>query len=197
MSGKIVYYLDGTAACFKSSILTNLYQNNVCFTSSSDLTLLRNEFPELYTRTDGIQFNTISWYSMYQTQLFLNGEIGKNYKIMCCDRSPVAPFVYGIVNKKGEKLSVPELQEIIPSWMLDYFKSSNVLILIDSDIKSVKERLLKRNGFDTNLATDEYFLLQNYYFKSIAEICNIMCLDISGKTFSDVYTYIENWILYK
>ena len=66
---KRVFYLDGTAACFKSSILSRLYEEGVCYTSS-DLSNLRQSFPALYTSQDGIQFNTITWYSMYQTQLF-------------------------------------------------------------------------------------------------------------------------------
>lgn len=194
MAGKQVYYLDGTAACFKSTILSTLYQNNICFTSSSDLTHLRNTFPALYTRDDGIQYNTIGWYSMYQTELFLNGKIGEEYNTMCCDRSPIASFVYGLINKKGEKISPHELKKILPAWICDYLKTTKTLFLVDTDINAVEQRLKKRNGFDVNFATEEYFILQNIYFMAIAEACDLQYFDINGKTFSDVYNYVENWV---
>lgn len=191
---KRVFYLDGTAACFKSSILSRLNEEGVCYTSSSDLTDLRESFPALYTRKDGVQFNTIAWYSMYQTQLFLDGKMGAEYTVMCCDRSPLASFVYGIINKKDNKLTDKELVEIIPHWIIDYFKSTNAMFLIDSDIKAVKERLVKRGGFDVHLATNEYFLLQNNYFRTIAELCDIPIIDIKGRDFLELYEYIKSWI---
>ena len=57
---KRVFYLVGTAACFKSSILSRLNEEGVCYKSSSDLSDLRESFPALYTRKDGVQFNTIA-----------------------------------------------------------------------------------------------------------------------------------------
>lgn len=191
---KRIYYLDGTAACYKSSILSKLQQDNICFTTSSDLIHLRNDFPAFYTHEDGFQYNTISWYSMYQSQMFLNGKIGNNYNIMCCDRSPIASLIYGIINKKGKKISAQDLEEILPSWICDYLNSTNVVFLIDTNINAVKDRVIKRGDFDVILATDEYFVLQNIYFKSIAETCNAPYFDINGKSFSDVYEYIFNWV---
>ena len=57
---------------------------------------------------------------------------------MCCDRSPLASFVNGIINKKETKLSDKELVEIIPHWIIEYFKSTNAMFLIETDIKAVK-----------------------------------------------------------
>ena len=190
---KKVYYLDGTAACYKSSIILKCREDNICYTSSSDLTEMRERFPSFYTRQDGIQFSTLPWYSMYLEKLFLDKTIGDEYTIMLCDRSPIAVFVYKLVNKKI-KFDIQELKRILPAWFAFYFSKTKVLFLIDNDISAVKTRLVERGGFDVDFATDEYFVLQNSYFKAIAELYNIPLIDVNGKTFSEIYEYVVNWI---
>ena len=192
--GKRVCYLDGTAACYKSSILSSLSESDICYTSSSDLTELREEFPKFYTRQDGIQFVTIPWYSMFLSQLFLSGRIGSEYNVMCCDRLPVATFVNDLIFKNEDKLSIQDLKEILPKWCIDFFNTTKTIFLIDTDIDAVKKRLIKRGGFDTDRATDEYFILQNNYFKAVSEICNIPCIDINGKSYSYVCNFVKDWI---
>lgn len=45
--GKRVFFLGGTAAHYKSTILLTLRKNNIYYTSSSDFIELPDDFPKL------------------------------------------------------------------------------------------------------------------------------------------------------
>lgn len=62
------------------------------------------------------------------------------------------------------------MKTVLLTWFGDYFSDTKVLILIDTDINTVRKCLVERDGSDIDFATNEYFVLQNNYFKAIIQV---------------------------
>lgn len=170
--------IDGSAACFKSSFLEKFKIHKNIKPIKCDLIDLMNDYPNVYSKPNHTTYGTISWYIEYKIGEF---KTHGTHRLAIFDRSPFATFVYSAYHS-ANRPSVSEFEEMIPSWFKDYAKyNPDIVFIIDSDIKKCLNRIVKRNFFDVEFASEEYCDMQNKYFSKIGEVCNIEVFDINGR----------------
>lgn len=180
-------YLEGTAACLKSSTMS-LINNKNFFLDSKDRRLQTLKF---VSRDNDMQYfvepirnstpehrlmRVLSWHIIYELMKLdnhINGWKSCPYLtyIMVVDRSPIAPLLYEkIHNKGGEKVrgcnTFEEFIQNFPKWTRKIYQNENVntLVLVDTNEARTVDRMKKRNEGDVVWANIHYVRRQNKIF---------------------------------
>lgn len=151
-------YLEGTACCFKTSLLKE-------FEKMGYNTVFNDFFEQVQMYPDHVHKHSSPQIAAY-ANLVENINFAKRGDLY--DRSPFASIIY---------------KSIFERLPLDFDKLPKycdllVVVVIDSNIKGVVDRMKKRNnGID--LFSEQYVETQNKLFLKLAKKYNFLCIDLN------------------
>lgn len=166
-------FLDGTACCGKTTLLKKLPNKEYIFP-------VFNDFHEQVVKHPKHLFKHTVPEQGYHAHLYETLEFAtKKDGIKVYDRSPFATFIYSHYFS-GTPINWDEMPKECPL---------NIIIIIDSDVKSVCERMKKRNnGID--VLNEDYVKWQNKMFTLLAKKYDFNLIDLSFNGYDYIYEVV-------